>query len=140
MELLDIDVVINRISGFALHLFDHKHFISRFGASEFKMYLNRLLKSYMPALPKSGSSSYTPHLMVHGSTARYILYHESRTSKIDYLDSEREKTKIIPKAREPEDLTFEGNFLYLIRLKILNYIEVSPRYLPISRKRCQFRS
>ena len=118
MELLDIDVIINRISGFAFHLFDHKHYISRFGATEFKMYLNRLLKSFMPALPKSGSSSYTPNLMVHELTARYILYHDSRTSKVDFFDcppyfsydSEREKTKIILKAREPEDLTFEGNF------------------------------
>ena len=86
MELLDIDVIINRISGFAFHLFDHKHYISRFGATEFKMYLNRLLKSFMPALPKSGSSSYTPNLMVHELTARYILYHDTRTSKMDLID------------------------------------------------------
>ena len=119
MELFDIDVVINRISGFAFNLFDYKPYISRFGAHEFKMYLNRLLKSFMPSLPKSGSSSYTPSLMVHELTARYILYHKSRTIKVDYFDcpshfsydSEREKTKIVLKSREPEDLTFEGNSL-----------------------------
>ena len=82
----------------------------------------------MPALPKSESSSYNPNLMIHELTARYILFHDSRTSKIDYLDcppyfsydSEREKTKIILKAREPEDLTFEGNFYKFNSCKNLN--------------------